>query len=302
MSAMPLSRETFPSVRGLEIFPPAACRQEDAAEDGLVYLLTANLPYDDGVPLETNRHRLAMGTLIESVEPALLKLRKRLDFFAGGNMFIHYLDPYTRKAKFIGPDFFVMLNVDGSYPRQSWNVVKEGGHYPDVIVELLSETTAQDDLDTKKTFYEQVFKTAEYFVFDPYNPDSLQGWRLVKRRYQALSPNSQGWLWSKKLSLWLGPWEGAVDPLGLEYASWLRFYDAKGQLALLPKEYEKREKEYERREKEHERREKEHERREKELAQQQAAEAQQQAAQARLRAEQLAQRLRALGINPDDLV
>lgn len=274
MSAMPLPRETSPLVRTLEIPPLGTLRQENSAEDGLSYLLTANLPYDDGVPLETNRHRLAMGTLIESVEPALLKLRQRLDFFTGGNMFIHYLDPYTRKAKFIGPDFFVMLNVDGSYPRKSWNVVKEGGHYPDVIVELLSDTTAKEDLGNKKTFYEQVFKTAEYFVFDPFNPDSLQGWRLVKQRYQALSPNSQGWLWSEKLSLWLGTWEGAVDTFRLEYGTWLRFYDQNGQLALLSKEYERHEKEL----------------------------AQQQAEQAQLRAELLAQRLRALGINPDDLV
>jgi hypothetical protein len=300
----------------LEIFPPVSFRQEDAAEDGLVYLLTANLPYDDGVPLETNRHRLAMGTLIDSVGPALLKLRQRLDFFAGGNMFIHYLDPYTRKAKFIGPDFFVMLKVDGSYPRKSWNVVREGGHYPDVVVELLSETTTKNDLDTKKTFYEQVFKTAEYFVFDPYNPDSLQGWRLVKRRYQALSPNSQGWLWSKKLSLWLGPWEGAFDPLGLEYASWLRFYDAKGQLALLPQELAQQQAAQAQQQAAQAQQQAaqaqqqaaqaqqqvKQVQQEAEQAQQQVKQVQQEAEQARLRAEQLAQRLRALGINPDDLV
>jgi hypothetical protein len=202
-----------------------------------------------------------------------------------------------------------MLNVDGSYPRKSWNVVKEGGHYPDVVVELLSETTAKDDLDTKKTFYEQVFKTAEYFVFDPYDPDSLQGWRLVKQRYQALSPNSHGWLWSKKLSLWLGTWEGAVDTQGREYGTWLRFYDQEGQLALLSDEHERREKEYERHEKElaqqqaeQAQQQAEQARQQVKQAQQQVEQAQQEAALARLRAEQLTQQLRALGINPDDRV
>jgi Uma2 family endonuclease len=288
MSAIPQPRETFRPVRGLEILPQVACLNDD-----LAYLLANNLPYDDGAPLETNRHRLAMGTLIDSVAPALLKLRKRLDFFTGGNMFIHYLNPYTRKAKFVGPDFFVMLNVDCSYPRKSWNVVKEGGHYPDVIVELLSDTTAKADLDTKKTFYEQVFNTAEYFVFDPYDPDSLQGWRLVNQRYQALSANSKGWLWSDQLSLWLGTWEGAVDTLGLEYGTWLRFYDREGQLALLSDEHERREKEYERHEKELAQQ-------QAEQAQQQVEQAQQEAALARLRAERLTLQLRALGINPDN--
>jgi hypothetical protein len=98
--SLPLPQETFRPVRGVEILPPVTLLNDD-----LAYLLADNLPYDDGVPLETNRHRLAMGTLIDSVAPALLKLRKRLDFFTGGNMFIHYLDPYTRKAKFVGPDF-----------------------------------------------------------------------------------------------------------------------------------------------------------------------------------------------------
>jgi Uma2 family endonuclease len=297
MSAIPQPRETFRPARGLEILPPVAFLNDD-----LAYLLADNLPYDDGVPLENNRHRLAMGTLIESVEPALLKLRKRLDFLAGGNMFIHYLDPYTRKAKFVGPDFFVVLNVDGSYPRKSWNVVKEGGHYPNVVVELLSDTTAKNDLGTKKTFYEQVFKTAEYFVFDPYDPDTLQGWRLVNQRYQALSPNSQGWLWSDQLSLWLGTWEGAVDTLGREYGTWLRFYDQEGQLALLSKEYERHEKEYERHEKELAQQQAEQAQQQAEQAQQQVKQVQQEAEQARQRAEQLAQQLRALGFNLDDLI
>ena len=43
----------------------------------------SDLVFDDGEPLETNRHRIAMNVLIDSV---LSALAERSDFFAGGNM------------------------------------------------------------------------------------------------------------------------------------------------------------------------------------------------------------------------
>ncbi|EDN69542.1 conserved hypothetical protein [Beggiatoa sp. PS] len=42
-------------------------------------------------------------------------------------------------------------------------------------IELMSDST---DLGEKKDLYEQVFQTHEYFVFEPKNSHSLQGWRL----------------------------------------------------------------------------------------------------------------------------
>jgi len=65
-----------------------------------------------------------------------------------GNMFIYYSSAQARD--FEGPDF-VVLNIDGSYPRQGW-VVEENGRYPDVIVELMSPTTAEIDTGKKRSF------------------------------------------------------------------------------------------------------------------------------------------------------
>ncbi len=77
-----------------------------------------------------------------------------------------------------------------------------------------------------------------YFIFDPFDPQSLQGWRLqTGQGYQPLQPSAQGWLWCETLQLWLGLWEGAIDrepPSGS--CAWLRFYDAAGSLVLLPEE------------------------------------------------------------------
>jgi Uma2 family endonuclease len=81
--------------------------------------------------------------------------------FAGGNMFVYYSLEQARKRDYKGPDFFVVLGVDGVRPRHSWIVWQEQGRYPDVIVELLSPTTISQDLGPKKDLYERVFKTSE---------------------------------------------------------------------------------------------------------------------------------------------
>ncbi len=249
-----------------------------------------DLIFDDGEPLETNRHRIAMNVLIRSVQQAL---SDRSDFFAGGNMFVYYSLEQAMNRDFRGPDFFVALEVEGNRERQGWVVWQEQGHYPDVIVELLSPSTAAVDRGVKKDLYERVFKTADYFIFDPFDPDSLAGWHLVGRAYHPLQPNEQGWLWCETLGLWLGLWEGAIDrepPSGSCF--WLRFYDQNQNLVLLPEEAAQQQLEQERQRAEQERQRAEQER-------QRAEQEQQRAEQERQRAERLAARLRELGEEPD---
>lgn len=194
-----------------------------------------DLIFDDGVPLESNRHRIAMNALIRST---LQALEGQSNFFTGGNMFVYYSRNQAMNRDFRGPDFFVALDVTGDRERQGWVVWEEDGKYPDVIVELLSASTATVDKTTKKTLYERTFKTLNYFVYDPFDPTSLQGWILdAKQRYQALAPNPQGWLWCEALQLWVGPWEGVVDREPLNgTCHWLRFYRPDGSLVPLPEE------------------------------------------------------------------
>ncbi len=190
-----------------------------------------NLIFDDGEPLETNRHRIAMNALIRSLNQAYCD---QSDFFAGGNMFIYYSSTQAKNRDFRGPDFFVVLNIDGSYSREGWVVWEEEGRYPDVIVELMSDSTATVDITTKKDLYERTFKTPDYFVYDPFDPDSLRGWHLnLDEGYRELTPNEQGWLWCQRLGLWLGTWQGTIDR---NEAVWLRFYDQQGNLVPLPEE------------------------------------------------------------------
>lgn len=55
---------------------------------------------------------------------------------------------------------------------------EEDGKYPKVIVELLSDSTAEVDRDEKKRLYAKTFRTPEYFWFAP-DPDSQKSRDLL---------------------------------------------------------------------------------------------------------------------------
>ncbi len=195
-----------------------------------------DLPYDDGEPLESNRHRIAMNVLIDSLHTAFAE---REDYFVGGNMFLYYSQDQAINRDFRGPDFFAVLRVDGRKERKYWAIWEESGRYPDVIIELMSASTRTIDLVDKKELYANTFRTFEYFVYDPFAADSLQGWCLGGQgAYQAQTPDERGWLWCETLGVWLGVWQGE---LLRETAPWLRFYDPAGSLILLPVEQAARE-------------------------------------------------------------
>jgi hypothetical protein len=65
----------------------------------------------------------------------------------------------------------------------------------------------------------------EYFWFDPLNPSELRGFRLRDGRYEDITADEQGRLWSDELKVWLGVHE-----------RWLRLYDSAGHLILTGKE------------------------------------------------------------------
>jgi Uma2 family endonuclease len=183
-----------------------------------------NLIEEDGVPLESDWHRLAMTLLIESVG---IHLHGCDDYFVGGNMFIHFNAKQARDQDFRGPDFFFVWEASLNPPRPYWAVWEEGGRYPDIIIELSSPTTAKEDHCVKKTTYERIFKTSEYFIYDP-DKKKLVGWRLDgNRRYQGFEPNDKGWLWSNQLGLWLGLWKGKYQG---KQATYLRFFDKDGKM------------------------------------------------------------------------
>ncbi len=236
--------------------------------------LPIDLITDDGEPMESNNHRVSMNVLIQSLK---YQWRDRQDFFVGGNMFVYYSINQVKNQDFKGPDFFVVLDVDGTTNRDAWIAWEEDSRLPDVVIELMSPSTAEVDLTTKKDIYERKLKTQDYFVYNPKNPSSLRGWELINRRYQSLSPNQQGRLYCESLGLWLGIWEGQIEN---SQGTWLRFFDNNGNLVLMRDEAETQRAELERQQKE-------------QAIQQLEIEKQQK--------EKLAAKLRELGIDPDEI-
>jgi len=221
-----------------------------------------NLPDGDGVPMETERHKKQMDLLVDSLEPWLGERG-----YVGGNMFVYFSLKQLKNEDFKGPDVFVTLGL-GNQERKSW-VVWEEGKSPDVVIELLSESTAKKDKTSKKDIYQNQLKVAEYFWFDPFNPDDFQGFELSNRVYKAL-PKKNDSFTSQSLGLKLVLWRGRYKNVE---TTWLRWATLDGDYLLLPQEIEAQRADQERQEKE----------------------------QALQRASRLAQILREQGIDPDQL-
>jgi Uma2 family endonuclease len=176
--------------------------------------------YSDEPPLETELHLEQIMLLLKCLK---WLWRDRTDFYAAGNLTIYYSLNERKSEDLRGADFFVVLNTERK-TRKSWTVWEEGGKYPNMILETLSPSTAKTDKDFKKTLYQDIFRTPDYFWFDP---ESLEfaGFHLVEGKYEPLQPNAQGHLWSQQLGLYLGIHQGL-----------LRFFTPKGRLVPTPEE------------------------------------------------------------------
>jgi Uma2 family endonuclease len=239
--------------------------------------LPFELVLDDGKPLETEWHTLEFPLLRELIGRAMAE-QDRTDFYAGGNMFVYYSVGQAREVAeevtkglpekaFRGPDVFWVGGVEPTRERKVWLAWEEGGRLPDVIVELLSPTTAYKDRTEKRDLYARVFRTAEYFLCDPETRE-LEGLRLAGRFYQPIPPDENGRLWSEQLGAALGFWQGVVDG---RKRDWLRLFHPDG--SLVPTQEELTEAERQRAEAERQRAEAERQRAEAERQRAEAAEA-----------------------------
>ncbi|MGC9526216.1 MAG: Uma2 family endonuclease [Limnospira sp.] len=171
-------------------------------------------------PLESELHFRQIMLLIQMLEYIW---RDRQDFYAFGNLTIYYSPNQKKSEYFRGPDFFLVRDTERK-PRKSWVVWQEDGKYPNVIVELLSDSTAKTDRGVKKRIYQDVFRTPEYFWFSPHTLE-FKGFALTRGTYEAMQPNERGWLWSEEMQLFLG----------VENEQ-LRFFTPEGQLVPTPEE------------------------------------------------------------------
>lgn len=192
-----------------------------------------DLPYDDGEPMESPWHRNEMYLLIDSLAT---HWKVRDDVFIGGNMFVYFSDRQEFNRDFRGPDFFVVNGgVERHKKRVSWVAWEEGGRLPDLIIELVSPTTAKIDRGEKLKLYTKRFRVREYFCYDPAT-EKLQGWRRGSNdKTEPIEQEADGSMWSEELGLYLGLWDGVyLDHSGC----WMRFFKPDDKLVLTDGESE----------------------------------------------------------------
>lgn len=144
-------------------------------------------PDSDGRPVaETPVHR---DNLLLSVQLLQSWFAHDPTVYVSGNMFIYY--ERGNRYKSLAPDVFVVVGVPRDKPRRSYKIWEEDGHAPDMIIEVTSLTSKEEDVDDKFEVYRDLLGVREYFLFDPYSEyldPSLQGFRLMDGEYVPIVP------------------------------------------------------------------------------------------------------------------
>ena len=155
---------------------------------------------NDGRPVgETPSH---VSNVFYLLEPLEVWFSADPTAFVAGAMVLHYEE--GRRDRFLSPDVFVVLGVPKKPPRRNYLVWKEG-RAPDLIIELTSEWTRDEDQIEKRGIYQDILRVQEYFLFDPlhdYLVPPLQGLRLASGGYRPIR-RVKGRLPSKVLGLHL---------------------------------------------------------------------------------------------------
>ncbi|HEX7449770.1 MAG TPA: Uma2 family endonuclease, partial [Pirellulales bacterium] len=176
----------------MHLFIPA--RLNEAAPDDFY-------PDSDGRPVgETPAHFRNASHVKEALEA---HFSGDPEIFVAANMFVYYV-PGDR-LKHVSPDLFLVRGIDKTKPRRRYLLWKEGKG-PELVIELTSESTRDEDID-KKWIYREFLGVKEYILFDPFDEylqPRLQGF-LLQRGDDVPMPVESGRLVSEVLGLHLEP-------------------------------------------------------------------------------------------------
>lgn len=231
------------------------------------YVPDANqLVTEDDTPVDNfaseKQQRLLVGSLYSSIQ-------QQQTFLAAANVGIYHTDGQPA----IVPDVFLSLDVQA--PENWWEkqnrcyMVWRFGKPPEVVLEIVSNKEG-DELGKKLQIYEQI-RASYYIVYDPNQQLGEKVLRVYELRGRRYFETSENWLEQVGLgiTLWEGEFEGRQD-------TWLRWCYQDGTVLLTGDEHAQQER-------------------------QRAEQERQRAEQAEQRAQLLADRLRAMGVDPDTL-
>ena len=230
-------------------------------------------PDSDGQPMAENT--LQFEWIVKIKENLEILFAERPDVFVAGDLF-WYPDPDRQTTGPVAPDVLVVFGRPKGY-RGSYKQWEEDGIAPQVVFEILSPSNSSVEMEGKRIFYER-YGVEEYYVYDP-DHHHFEAWIRQPQSEPLRAPADHLLQFPSRLrrqaisTPWTSPRLGVQfvvtsDDLELLYPSGQRFLTS----IELAQRYET-------------------ERQRAEIAEQRA-EAEWQ------RAEQLAERLRALGIDP----
>jgi Uma2 family endonuclease len=258
------------------------------------------LPESDGTFVKNFQEHPQSIILTDSIGPVLQQLHPDGDYAIGQDCGIYWRETEPPEKGAEAPDWFYVPNVPpllNGEIRRSYVLWREL-MAPMIALEFASGNGDEErdatplsvwaEGETTKPgkfwVYERIIRIPYYGIFEVKN-SKLEVYNWLNFSYQKLQPNERGHYPITPLGVELGLWHGTYQN---QTQYWLRWWDSEGNLLLIGEERaqlerQRAEQERQRAEQERQRAEQEHQR----------------AEQAEQKAARLAERLRAMGIDPD---
>ncbi len=144
-------------------------------------------PLEDFEPMpEGDKQRRNLSYTTEALR---LWFEKQQNVYVSGNLFIRYEQELTEKR--IAPDTFVVFGMSNE-DRVSYKIGEDGGKAPSFVLEITSKGTVTKDRKQNPLIYRDL-GVKEYFQYDPsgeyLKPTALQCVRLENGEYVAIAPS-----------------------------------------------------------------------------------------------------------------
>ena len=237
------------------------------------------LPESDGTFVKNFQEHPQSIIITDSIIQTLQILHPDGQFCIGQDCGIYWRETEPPEKGTVAPDWFYVPDVAPQLAgkiRRSYVLWRE--YIPPLIVIELASGNGEEERDStplaglqegekpgKFWVYERIIRIPYYAIYEV-NNGKLEVYHLVDFAYQKIQPNERGHYPIPPLGVELGLWQGSY--LNNPEQLWLRWWDLDGNLLL--------------------------------VGQEEAQLQKLRAEQAELKAAQLAERLRAMGIDPDD--
>jgi Uma2 family endonuclease len=241
---------------------------------------TDELPCSDDTPVDNEDQNLLPNVLLFLLNTIWAN---RMDWYFGVDMAVYHAGEGFNPRVPVVPDAFLSLNVErrkGGRSRRSYATWEENDVVPILTLEMVSHKLG-GEYDEKMKLYADlgvlyyVIYNPEFWQRDRHQP--FEVYKLIQDHYQLQIGEP---FWMPEVGLGIGRCQQVMGGIQQEQLSW---FNAQGQRYPAPDDVIQQTQE------------------QLKIQQQQTETAQQQAVAARQRAEELAQYLRSLGVDPDNL-